>query len=79
MDRLFARFRLWNALLFSRWRWAVIAILWALTAAQVIRAELPTEIQKQWYAAGFLPHWLISMGDFSFVWIPSDYIRKRLS
>jgi hypothetical protein len=59
MPETIKRLRLWHALLFAHWRWALISILWLLTAIQVIRGELPAEMQKQWYAAAFLPHWSI--------------------
>jgi hypothetical protein len=53
------RLQLWNRLLFANWRWAMTSILWLLAAIQIIRQELPEEMQKQWYAASFLPHWTI--------------------
>lgn len=37
----------------------MISFLWLLTAIQIIRQELPEGMQKQWYAASFLPHWTI--------------------
>jgi hypothetical protein len=54
------RLQLWQTLLFAKWRWTMISVLWVLTAIQVVRGELPLEAQKQWYAAAFLPHWSIS-------------------
>jgi hypothetical protein len=59
MDEIQKRLHVWYLLLFAQWRWAVISVLWALTAIQVIRGELPAELQKQWYTAAFLPHWSI--------------------
>jgi len=60
MSKPLRRLQIWHVLLFAKWRWVIISALWLLTALQVIRAELPIEVQKQWYVAGLMTHWSIN-------------------